>query len=210
MAISPQEIGQTIYPIRNSNGHNYLIGKGYSVSYVDSDGTFKGKDPASGIEGNWLKWEDVSLTPPLGWIWLKGQLPKNVVHILSLFNGIDELILKEEHKDLLLQQLPDLMDRLEQTGRQLEKSTRTSALASFKSTKANASNILSFPSNNGYDLQSGDSVSFEELEGLGEEDDLAYRGMLGMLEESEENSKNNLPSVTEGKDSQGNNIPDDD
>jgi len=207
MAIPPQEIGQIIYPVRNSNGHNYLIGKGYIVIYVDSDGTFKGKDPVSGVEGNWMKWEDVSLTPPLGWIWLKSQLPKNIVNILSLFNGVEELILKEEHKDLLLQQLPDLMDRLEQAGRQLEKTARATGLANMKSGKAN---ILSFPSANGFDQPADEPMSFDELEGLGDDADIAYRGMLGMLEESDESAKNRNQTPSDGKDSQGNNISDDD
>ncbi len=121
MSIPPQQIGTIIYPIRNSNGHNYKLGKPYIVSYVDDDGTFKAKDPDSQQEGNWLRWEDVSLYPPIGWLWLKKVLHPDVVSLLSVFEGIESLILNEAYKDVILHSLPDLHKRLVSLSRKQER-----------------------------------------------------------------------------------------
>ncbi|MBU1221252.1 hypothetical protein KKF34_12055 [Myxococcota bacterium] len=154
MAIPPQEEGTIIYPVRNSNGHSYIIGKAYIIAYVDEDGTFKCKDPVTGQEGNWIKWEDVSLSAPMGWLWLKERLPPDAVSLLTLFDGVENLILKEEVKDIIIRDLPDLNHRLLTIARSSGKTTSSRTVLDAK----NAS-ILSFPKNS----QTGEYFSLEDI-----------------------------------------------
>jgi hypothetical protein len=218
MAIQPQEVGTTIYPIRNSNGHDYVIGKPYVVIFVDTDGTCKAKDILTSKEGNWLKWEDLTLTAPLGWIWLKKQLPQKIISILTLFDGVDQLILNEEYKDLILQELPDLMNRLETVGSTVIKNNET--LIKTKASINPTANILSFPGGNGTPpsdqltlegyTESDDDYSIDDGD-IDLSEDVPFEDMLDILGEPNELSKNTMEntSIHDGKDSKGNNIPDD-
>ncbi|MBN2725543.1 MAG: hypothetical protein JXR95_15870 [Deltaproteobacteria bacterium] len=160
MGIPPQEEGTVIYPVRNGNGHNYTIGKGYIISYIDDDGTFKCKDPETGTEGNWIKWEDVSLTPPLGWLWLKEQLTDEVVSLLSLFEGIENLIIREDVKDQLITDIPDLRVKLLGLAKAREEKVF------LPPEKKNNLSILSFPKNSNVDDFQTESFDPEEYEAL--------------------------------------------
>ncbi len=46
----------------NKHSHNYEIGKVYEITLVDTDGTFKAKNTDTGSTGNWLHWDEVSLS----------------------------------------------------------------------------------------------------------------------------------------------------
>jgi hypothetical protein len=50
--------------------------------------------------------------PEISWDWLKGQLPGEVLELLSAFQGLESLRLKPEVRDHILLQLPNLKERI--------------------------------------------------------------------------------------------------
>lgn len=110
-------VGTKIYVISNRNNHNYTIGRGYVVAEVDDDGTFKGRDPDTGILGNWLRWEDVDVTPPIGWEWARAQLPADIVMFLQCFDGIENILLRDDMKSRILRRVPNLYEVILEEGR---------------------------------------------------------------------------------------------
>ena len=102
---------QRIRVPRATNG--YQPGKIYTIERIDaSDNTLIAKD-TSGKEGRWIKWSEcVCATPDVNWEWLKGQLPGEILELLSAFNGLENLRLKNEVRDYILLQLPQLKERI--------------------------------------------------------------------------------------------------
>ena len=117
-------LGSRVYIIGNANNHNYTVGKAYVVAEIDDDGTFRAKDPETGVVGNWLRWVDVDSVAPVGWQWVRTVLPPDVVTFLEAFDGIEEIRLKETMKARLMQRLPNLFDAI------LEESTQMTEEAS--------------------------------------------------------------------------------
>lgn len=111
-------LGSRVFIIGNANNHNYVVGKAYLVAEIDDDGTFRAKDPETGVVGNWLRWHDVDSVAPVGWQWVRTVLPPEVVTFLEAFDGIEEIRLKETMKARLMQRLPNLFDAI------LEESTQ--------------------------------------------------------------------------------------
>ncbi len=105
-------LGSQIYVIGNVNNHNYTVGKAYIVAEIDDDGTLRARDPESGVVGNWLRWQDVDSTAPIGWQWVRTVLPPEVVLFLEAFEGIDQITLREPMKARLMQRLPSLFDAI--------------------------------------------------------------------------------------------------
>ena len=99
----------------------YEIGKPYTVVRVDnSDSTLIAAD-ASGKEGAWIRWELCeSVDAGLSWDWLKGQLGSDALELLSAFEGLQGLRLKDEVRDHILLQLPNLKERILQSQIQIE------------------------------------------------------------------------------------------
>jgi hypothetical protein len=91
----------------------YELNKVYRVVRVDNnDDTLVGED-ADGKEGSWIKFDVcVPAGPNVSWEWLKGQLPGEVLELLSAFEGLDGLRLKSEVRDHILMQLPNLKERI--------------------------------------------------------------------------------------------------
>ena len=110
--MNPVPVGSRIRVVSNSNSHDYTVGKTYVVSTVDDDGTFKAKDPATGSEGNWLRWRDCEPGGGIGWDFCKKVLPAEMVAFLSAFEGVDQLRLSDEVKDKILTGMPDLYERI--------------------------------------------------------------------------------------------------
>ena len=102
---------QRIRVTRASRG--YELGKIYTIVRVDpNDSTLVAAD-SNGTEGSWVKWELCVLAgPEISWDWLKGQLPGEVLELLSAFQGLENLRLKPEVRDHILLQLPNLKERI--------------------------------------------------------------------------------------------------
>ncbi len=105
-------VGTTVYVVGNCNNHNYTVGKPYIIAEVDDDGTFRARDLDSGNVGNWLRWQDVDDTPPIGWQFCKGVLPPEIVTFLEAFDGIDQITLRDNMKGRLLRRLPNLHEAI--------------------------------------------------------------------------------------------------
>ena len=105
-------VGRKIRIVGNSNEHNYIIGGVYIVSHIDdSDGTLKADDD-KGVTGNWIRWKDVTAVGTVGWDFIKGVLPSDVIEFLSAFDSIGNLELSSDVKDGILLSLPDLHERI--------------------------------------------------------------------------------------------------
>jgi hypothetical protein len=116
--IRPQ-LKQRIKVTRPSRG--YEAGKTYTILRVDdNDNTLIAVD-SEGKEGPWIKWEYcIPSEGQIGWAWLKGQLPAEALELLSAFDSLDTLRLKDEIRDHILLQLPGLKERILHSQIQLE------------------------------------------------------------------------------------------
>lgn len=94
-------------------GRGYEVGKIYTVIRVDpNDNTLMATD-SSGKEGGWVKWDYCEPAgPDIGFEWLKAHLPGETLELLSAFDGLESLSLKPEVRDYILNQLPDLKQRV--------------------------------------------------------------------------------------------------
>lgn len=96
----------------NANSHNYQPGVLYRVVRVDtSDQTLVAVNPA-GQEGNWIKWSDVTYAAEIGWEWLQKALPTEAVELLSAFDGMDSMTLREDVRTHILLRVPDLKEKI--------------------------------------------------------------------------------------------------
>jgi hypothetical protein len=110
---------QRIKVTRPSRG--YECGKTYTIVRVDdNDNTLIAID-SDGKEGSWIKWEScIQADGEIGWSWLKGQLSADALELLSAFDGLETLRLKDEIRDHILLQLPGLKDRILHSQVQIE------------------------------------------------------------------------------------------
>ncbi len=99
----------------------YECGKVYTIARVDdNDNTLIATD-SEGKEGSWIKWDYcVPVNGEIGWSWLKGQLSADALELLSAFEGLETLRLKDEIRDHILLQLPGLKDRILHSQIQIE------------------------------------------------------------------------------------------
>lgn len=105
-------IGAKVWVTGNCNDHAYVVGKPYVVVEIDDDGTFRGRDPETGVTGNWLRWQDVDIRPPIGWAYCQQVLPPEVIHFLSAFDGIESIVLRDDVKHRLLSRMPGLFQAI--------------------------------------------------------------------------------------------------
>lgn len=108
--MNPAPIGKRIQVVSNTNGHNYRIGNIYRVHYVDGDGTFKAIDDL-GIEGDFLKWKDCQ-SVGIGWPWIRDHLDARSLDLLSAFDGIEGLRLRDEVETKVITSIPNLADAI--------------------------------------------------------------------------------------------------
>jgi hypothetical protein len=103
------------------SGRGYETGKVYTIVRVDnSDHTLVAVD-SEGKEGSWIKWDHCVLGGgEINWSWLKGQLSADALELLSAFEGLESLRLRDEIRDHILLQLPGLKDRILHSQIQLE------------------------------------------------------------------------------------------
>jgi hypothetical protein len=109
---APFKVGDKIRPISAFGHHSYEPGRCYTVVRLDeSDQTLMARD-ASGREGNWIKWCDCRKTNDIGWDWLKTVLPAEALDLLSAFEGLEHLDLRDDLRNRLLLQIPGLHDKI--------------------------------------------------------------------------------------------------
>lgn len=107
--------------------HSYQPARIYTVTEVDSnDNTLRARD-TSGEIGNWIKWRDCSLAQDIGFDWLKTVLPAEALDILSAFDGLEYLSLREEIRNQLVLQIPNLKERILEVQAQQEEALHEEA-----------------------------------------------------------------------------------
>jgi hypothetical protein len=120
------QVKQRIKVKRSSNG--YECGKTYFIVRVDpNDNTLVAAD-SQGKEGSWIAWALCELSAhDINWSWLKAHLASEALELLSAFEGLENLRLKDDIRDRILLQLPNLKDRILSAQVQLEEELQTSA-----------------------------------------------------------------------------------
>jgi hypothetical protein len=108
--MNPAPIGTRIQVVSNNNHHNYQIGNIYRVSQVVGDGTFKAVDGLS-IEGDNLKWKDCQPVG-IGWKWIRGHLDARSLDLLSAFDGLEHLRLRDEVETKVITSIPNLAEAI--------------------------------------------------------------------------------------------------
>jgi hypothetical protein len=103
------------------SGRGYVPSKTYTIARVDpNDNTLIAVD-SEGKEGSWIQWNHCVLAGgDINWTWLKGQLSADALELLSAFEGLESLRLRDEIRDHILLQLPGLKDRILHSQIQLE------------------------------------------------------------------------------------------
>jgi hypothetical protein len=108
--MNPAPIGARIQVISNNSSHHYRIGCIYRVHQIDSDGTFKAIDD-QGIEGNYIRWDE-SRPVGIGWDWLRDHLDSRSLDLLSAFNGLTNLRLRDGVETKIITSIPNLADAI--------------------------------------------------------------------------------------------------
>ena len=108
--MQPAPIGTRIQVVANNNNHHYSIGSVHRVHQVDSDGGLKAIDEL-GIEGDFLSWKDCEPVG-LGWEWIREHLDAHSLDLLSAFDGLQNLRLRESVETTLIMSIPNLADTI--------------------------------------------------------------------------------------------------
>lgn len=107
--MNPAPIGTRIQVV-SKNNHSYKIGKIYRVHQVDGDGTFKAIDDM-GIEGDYLRWRNCEAVG-IGWEWIRGQLDARSLDLLSAFDGLEHLRIRDDVETTVINAMPDLAETI--------------------------------------------------------------------------------------------------
>ena len=111
----------------------YELGKTYTIVRVDNDDNTLIASDSEGQEGSWVKWDHcVLVNGEIGWSWLKGQLSAEALELLSAFEKLESLRLKDEIRDHILLQLPGLKDRILHSQIQMEEEGHAVGAASSR------------------------------------------------------------------------------
>ena len=124
-------IGTRLRVRTNSGSHNYPIGSVVTVVHADSDGTFKCRH-SDGTIGNWLRMRDCEPAGDALWTALQRDLPEDVVHFLSSFDGLEQLTVRDDVAADILMSLPDLLDRIVAEGRALKRAQAEQSAAATR------------------------------------------------------------------------------
>jgi len=106
--------GMRVRVIESSPFDEYHIDQELVVEQVDtSDSTLRGRDPQTGKIGGWLHWHQVEqVGGRVGWDFLKTVLSPRTIELLSAFDGLQRLKLKNEVADEILLGVPDFEERI--------------------------------------------------------------------------------------------------
>lgn len=106
------KIGDRIRPISMFDQHTYFRDESYEVIHIDpNDQTLRARDEKGDI-GTWIRWRDCEASDEIGWEWLKGQLPAEILELLSAFDGLGTLKLRADLRAALIQEIPSLKARI--------------------------------------------------------------------------------------------------
>ena len=108
--MQPAPIGTRIQVLSNDNQHNYRIGSVHRVHQVHSDGTFNAIDE-QGIEGDFLMWKDCEPVG-IGWEWIREHLDAHSLDLLSAFDGLQNLRLRESVETKVITSIPNLAETI--------------------------------------------------------------------------------------------------
>jgi hypothetical protein len=108
--MQPAPIGTRIQVVGNINNHHYRIGSIQRVHQVDSDGSLKAIDEL-GIEGDILCWKDCRPVG-LGWEWIREHLDAHSLDLLSAFDGLQNLRLRESVETKVITSIPNLAETI--------------------------------------------------------------------------------------------------
>lgn len=108
--MNPAPIGTRIQVISNDSRHHYRIGGIYRVHQVDGDGTFKAIDDL-GIEGDYLRWEQCR-SVGIGWEWIREHLDSRSLDLLTAFDGLENLGLRDDVETKVITSIPNLADTI--------------------------------------------------------------------------------------------------
>lgn len=114
-------VGQCVVVTRNSGRHGLKVGTRLVISKVDdSDSTVRGyADGGTSVADNWIPWGDIQPVG-FGWDYICGQLPPEVITLLSACDGVRSLALNDEIRLAVLATLPDLRERITEAVREVE------------------------------------------------------------------------------------------
>ena len=102
------EIDQKVRVIHNSNNHSYQVGRVYRVKVLDTNDQTARLVDGKGQVRDWCSWDDLVAVDVIGWQFLQKQLPAEVVDLLSCFDGLEALRLRDEVCWKILLAMPDL------------------------------------------------------------------------------------------------------
>ena len=108
--MTPAPIGTRIQIISNNNRHNYRVGSIYRVHEVETDGTLKAIDD-QGIEGDNLQWIDC-IPVGIGWEWIREHLDARSLDLLSAFDGLQNLRIRQDVESKVITCIPNLADTI--------------------------------------------------------------------------------------------------
>ena len=121
--MNPAPIGTRIQVLSNSNHHHYRIGGTYRVQHVEPDGNFKAIDD-QGVEGDSLRWRDCRVIG-LGWEWLRAHLDARSLDLLSAFDGVENLRMRQCVESRLITGIPNLAEAIRNKLPEVEAALRT-------------------------------------------------------------------------------------
>jgi hypothetical protein len=106
------KVGQVVRVTAKHSNHDYELGRRYVVCKTDTDDkTAQLAGAIDNASSGWIQWAEVD-TVTLGWEFCESVLPREVARILAACKGSPALALRRDVKDALLQQLPDLRERI--------------------------------------------------------------------------------------------------
>ncbi len=104
----PFQVGSRIRPNGGYDYHDYEQGRTYFVADTDpNDHTLRARDE-TGRVGSFIRWTDCTGIQDIGWHWLKDQLPADAVALLSAFDGLERLKLRDDVTTALVSEIPSL------------------------------------------------------------------------------------------------------
>ena len=106
--ICPFQVGTRIRPNGMFEHHDYEEGRTYLVADIDHIGfTLRARDE-TGKVGSPIRWADCAIIKDIGWHWLKDQLPPDALALLSAFDGLERLKLRDDVTTALVSEVPSL------------------------------------------------------------------------------------------------------
>ena len=106
------KVGQVVRVTAKHSNHDYELGRRYLVCKTDTDDkTAQLAGAIDNVANGWILWSELEPVT-LGWEFCESVLPREVARILAACKGTTTLALRRDVKDALLQQLPDLRERV--------------------------------------------------------------------------------------------------